>query len=175
MRVVWFLFFTLIVALSWSGTPACARDSYFSTRLGVSLSTLQETLGKVAGPVTFAPRPGSKHGTQEAWLAGNVGIVQAGGDPGNLTTVVLWVAVDEQGKLVGADAQPYLNALAKLFTADSEPILLWVNQVLSRAIAESTDAPHLEASLFAGHQFKATYMPTLSPPMLSLAVTIANE
>ena len=172
---MWFLFFALIVALNWSGPPAFARDSYFSTRLGISLSTVQETLGKVAGPVTFTPRPGSKQGTQEARLAGNVGIVQAGGDPGNLTTVVLWVAVDAHGKLVGADARPYLNAVVQLFTADSEPILIWVDQVLSRAIAESKGSPHLEASLFAGHQFKATYMPNLSPPMLSLAVTIANE
>lgn len=163
-----------LITISVGLVPSLAADSYFSTRLGVSLVTLQAALEKVAGPVTFAPRPGSSQGTQEARLPGNAGIVQAAGSAGNLTTAVLWLPVDEQGKFVGTTARPYLEAFIRLFASDSDPVVLWVGQVLSRAVAESNTAPHLEALLASGHQFKATYMPTLSPPMMSLSVIIAN-
>jgi hypothetical protein len=169
------LFLVSILSVSLDGATAFATGSYFSTRLGISLSTLQEALGKVAGPAVFAPRPGGSQGTQEARLPGNAGIVQAGGDRGNLTTVVLWLPVDTQGKLIGPNARLYLNTFIRLFTPDSESVVLWVDQVLGRALAESKGAPHLEALLSTGHQFKATYMPTLSPAMLSLSVAVANE
>lgn len=170
-----------ICVLSWfftvglGGVVAQAFDPYLSPRLGLSLATLQRALEKVAGPVVFAPRQGSSQGTQEARLAENAGIVQAGGDTGNLAAVVLWLPVDAQGKLAGTKARPYLNAFVELFLRDSEAVARWVDQVLQRAVAKGGNTPHLEAQLFAEHQFKATYMPTLSPPMLSLTVIAARD
>jgi hypothetical protein len=158
-----------------SVTPVHAFDPYLSPRLGLSLAALRAALEKVAGPVTFAPRSGSSQGTQEARLPENAGIVQAGGNTENLTAVVLWLPVDAKGKLAGAQAQPYLDAFVQLFTSENESVVLWVDQVLARAIADGGSAPHLESQLLAEHQFKATYMPTLSPPMLSLTVVAATQ
>ncbi len=165
----------VLLAAGWGGMAAQAFDPYLSPRLGLSLATLQNTLEKVAGPVVFAPRPDSQQGTQEARLAENAGIIQAGGEPENLAAVVLWLPVDAQGKLAGAKARPYLNAFVELFTRDSEPVLHWVEAVLERAVADPGSTPHLESQLFAAHQFKATYMRTLSPAMVSLTVISAEE
>ncbi|HEV8717630.1 MAG TPA: hypothetical protein VGX03_33005 [Candidatus Binatia bacterium] len=162
--------------------PAClsrgtahAFDPYLSPRLGIPLTTLQTTLEKVGGSIIFAPRPGSQQGTQEARLPDNAGIVQAGGDSANLTAVVLWLPVDATGKLAGAKARPYLAAFVRLFTPKSEAIMLWIPQVLERAVVDSGSGPHLESQLLDRHQFKAMYVPTLSPPMLSLTVVAAEE
>ncbi|MGH7963584.1 MAG: hypothetical protein ACRERD_17465 [Candidatus Binatia bacterium] len=153
---------------------AQAFDPYLAPRLGVSLATLQTALEKAAGPVTFTPRTGSQS-TQEARLADNTGIVQAGGDPGNLAAVVLWLPVDAQGKLAGAKARPCLTTFVELFTPESEPVVRWIEQMLERAIADTATPTHLEAQLFAAHQFKALYTRTLSPAMLSLTVISARE
>lgn len=108
-------------------------------------------------------------------MVGHVGIVQAGGEPGNLTTVVLWLPVDAHGQLRGGEARRYLAAFIQLFSPDSEAVVLWLEQVLSRAVAETKKTPHLEALLSSGHQFKAMYLPTLVPAMVSLTVTAASE
>lgn len=155
-------------------TVAQAFDPYLAPRLGVSLATLQTALEKVAGPLTFAPRPGSQS-TQEARLADNAGIVQASGDPGNLAAVVLWLPVDAQGELASAKVRLCLTAFIELFTRESEPIVRWVGQVLERAVADAASPTHLEAQLIATHQFKAMYRRTLSPPMLSLTVVSAEQ
>jgi len=159
---------------SLGGLTVDAFDPYLSPRLGLSLATLQKALEKVAGPLAFAPRPGSQ-GTQEARLPENAGIVQAGGDSENLAAVVLWLPVDAQGKLAGAKARPYLSAFVELFTSESEHMVLWVGQVLERAVADTGSATHLESQLLATHQFKATYLRTLSPALLSLTVVAAEE
>lgn len=156
------------------GTVAQAFDPYLAPRLGMSLATLQTALEKVTGPVIFAPRPGNQS-TQEARLADNTGIVQASGDPGNLAAVVLWLPVDAQGKLAGTKARPCLTAFIELFTRESEPIIRWVDQVLERAVIDTTNPTHLEAQLIATHQIKAMYTRTLSPPMLSLTVVAAEK
>lgn len=178
MRVAWqaacVLFLGQLCTATVAWTAAGAADLYFPTRLDISLATLQQALGKVAGPVSFAPRPGSPQGTQEARLVGNVGMVQAAGEPGNLATVVLWLPVDAQGKLGGGEARRYLVAFIQLFTPDSEAVVLWVEQVLSRAVGGARQTPHLEALLCAGHQFKVMYLPTLVPAMGSLTVTAAS-
>jgi len=155
--------------------PAFAFDPYLAPRLAISLTTLQTTLEKVGGPVTFAPRPGSQQGTQEARLPGNAGIVQAGGGAENLAAVVLWLPVDAKGQLVGAQARPYLDAFVGLFLSDSEETIRWVGQALARATTESGKDPHLESRLLDKHQFKLSYVPTLSPPMCSLTVTAASD
>ena len=157
------------------GLTVHAFDPYLSPRLGLSLAALQKALEKVAGPLTFTPRPGSQQGTQEARLPENTGIVQAGGDAANLAAVILWLPIDAQGKFAGAKARPYLSAFIELFTSDSEQMVLWVDQVLERAIADTGSAPHLESQLLAKHQFKATYLHSLSPAMLSLTVVAAEE
>jgi hypothetical protein len=154
---------------------ARAADFYPSRRLGISLATLQKALEKVGGPLVFAPRPGSTQGTQETRLAENVGIVQASGDPGNLIVAVLWLPVDNQGKLAGAKARAYLDTFSQIFSADREAVARWVKEVLERAVTETEKTPYLESQLFAGHQFKAIYTPTLNPPMVSLTVTAAEE
>ena len=153
-----------------SSVTARAFDPYLSPRLGISLATVQATLEKVGGSLTFTPRPESRQGTQEARLPGNAGIVQAGGDATNLTAVVLWLPVDASGKLAGAKARPYLAAFVQLFIPKGDAIMLWIPQVLERAVADSGGGPHLESQLLDKHQFKAMYVPTLSPPMLSLTV-----
>jgi len=154
---------------------AHAFDPYLSPRLGFSLATVQKALEKVGGPVVFAPRSGSQQGTQEARLPENAGIVQAGGDSANLSAVVLWLPIDAKGKLAGAKARPYLDAFGRLFTSDSESIVLWIQQVLERAVADTGSAPHLESQLLDKPQFKAMYVPTLSPPMVSLTLVAAEE
>ena len=125
--------------------------------------------------MTFAPRPGSQQGTQEARLPGNAGIVQAGGGVENLAAVVLWLPVDAKGKFVGATARLYLDSFVRLFLADSEEITRWVEHALARAATESGKEPHLESRLLDKHQFKLTYVPTLSPPMCSLTIIAADE
>lgn len=171
LRILTLLGF-LIVGLG--SIAAQAFDPYLSPRLGLSLATLQKALEKVAGPLAFAPRPGSQ-GTQEARLPENAGIVQAGGGSENLAAVVLWLPVDAHGKLAGAKARPYLSAFIELFTSESERMVPWVDQVLERAVADTGSTPHLESQLLATHQFKATYLRTLSPAMLSLTVVAAEE
>jgi hypothetical protein len=61
------------------------------------------------------------------------------------------------------------------FTTESEQMALWIDQVLKRAVTETGGGPHLESQLFGRYQFKATYTSSLSPPILSLAVTAAEE
>jgi len=61
--------------------------------------------------------------------------------------------------------------LIQLLTNDSAPILRWTEQVLERAVAEKGSTPYLESQFLQERQFKVTYTPTLSPPMLSLTVT----
>ena len=158
-----------------STVTAQAFDPYLSPRLGISLTTLQTTLEQVGGSLTFTPRPGSQHGTQEARLPDNAGIVQAGGDKENLTAVVLWLPVDATGKLAGTKARSYLDAFVRLFVPENEAIMQWIPQVLERAVADSGSGPHLESQLLGKHQFKAMYVPTLSPPMLSLTVVTAED
>jgi len=171
----WKLTLFILFAVCINGEVAYAADLYLSRRLGVSQSTLQKSLEKVGGPVTFTPRPGSTQGTQEARLPEHAGIVQAGGGSENLAVVILWLPVDQQGRLSGAKAQSYLDALVRNFTAESEQVVLWIDQVLRRAVAETRGGPHLESQLFGRYQFKATYAPSLSPPMISLTVTAAEE
>ncbi|MBI3800268.1 MAG: hypothetical protein HY268_25245 [Deltaproteobacteria bacterium] len=156
-----------------SSVTARAFDLYLSPRLGISLTTLQSSLRQVGGSLVFTPRPGSQHGTQEARLPDDAGIVQVGGDKENLTTVVLWLPVGATGKLAGAKAQSYLDAFVRLFAPESEVVLRWIPQVLERAVADSGGGPHLESQLLDKHQFKTMYVPTLSPPMLSLTVVTA--
>ena len=158
-----------------SGGTVHAFDPYLSPRLGISLAAVKTALETVGGPVTFTPRPGSQQGTQEARLPDNAGIVQAGGDTANLTAVVLWLPVDASGNLAGAKARSYLAAFVQLFIPKGEAILLWIPQVLERAVADRGGGPHLESQLLDKHQFKAIYVPTLSPPMLSLTVVAAGE
>jgi hypothetical protein len=132
-------------------------------------------LEKVEHPVAFALRPGSQHGTQEARLPGNAGIVQAGSDSENLAVVVLWLPVGAPGKLVGPQAQTYLSAFVRLFLTDGAETLRWIEQVLQRAMTDSGKDSYVESRLSEKHQFKVMYVPTLSPPMFSLTVTAAEE
>ena len=169
LLLLWFA----IVSLS--TIPTLAFDPYLSPRLGISLTTLQSALGEVDGPVVFTPRAGSQQGTQEARLPGNAGIVQAGSDTANLAAVVLWLPIAAQGKFANAKSQAYLDAFAHLFLAESEEALRWVEHVLKRAVAEAGRDPYIESHLYNKHQFKAMYVPTLSPPMLSLTVTAAED
>jgi hypothetical protein len=165
----------LSLALSLFCLIAHAADFYAARRLGVSLATLQKGLEQVAGPVTFAPRSGSTQGTQEARLPENAGIVQVAGGNENLAVVVLWLPVDKQGNLVGAKARVYVETVVANFVSESEQLVLWVDQVLKRAIAEPRSAPYLESQLADKYQFKATYLPALSPPMMSLTVAATEE
>ena len=90
--------------------------------------------------------------------------------------VVLWLPVDPKGNLVGAKATAYLKAVVANIVGESEQIVLWVDQVLRRAVAEARSAPYLESKQLAGtYQVKATYLPTLVPPMLSLTMTATQE
>ena len=158
---------SLLASLFIPPSPAFAQ--YPPSYLGISLSELEIALGTVNGPVSFAPRPGSDQGALEARLKENAGIVQAAGSPGNLGVVVLWLPI-EKGKLAQERSRAYLHALIKLLTNDSAPILRWTEQVLERAVAEKGSTPYLESQLLQERQFKVTYTPTLSPPMLSLTV-----
>jgi hypothetical protein len=152
-----------------------AINSYGSDRLGISLQTFQQSLGKGREPLTFSPRPGSTSGTQEARLPENAGVVQAGGDPGNLTAVVLWLPLDQQGKLAGSKAKTYLSEFIKPFVSDSEPLVLWVDTVLARARTNSRSERYLESQLTGGYQLKAVYDPTLPSPMVSITVTATGD
>ena len=156
------LFFFFFVSFTFAQYP----PSY----LGISLSELETTLGKVGGPVAFAPRSGSEQGTLEARLAEHAGLVQVAGSPGNLSVVVLWIPT-EKGKFANARSRDYLDAFIRLLTSDAGSILRWTEQVLERAAAEGGSTPYLESQLLDERQFKATYLPTLSPPMLSLTVS----
>jgi hypothetical protein len=152
-----------------------AADVAVTHRLGVSLPTLQKSLEKVSGPLAFAPRPGSTQGTQETRLPDKAGVVQAGGDPDNLAVVVLWIPVDQQTKRINPGSRGYLDALVRMFISENEPVTLWLDQVLQRALSESAGNSHLESQLFDTYQLKATYVPSMSPPMLSLTVTMSAE
>jgi len=152
-----------------------AADIYLSRRLGISLTTLQKSLEKVGSPVTFAPRPGSTQGTQEARLPENIGMVQASGGNENLAVVILWLPVNKEGHLAGLQARFYLKSFTETFIRDSEPVLLWIDEVLNRAVADSARGLHLESQLFDKYQLKATYMPMLNPPMVSLAITASSD
>jgi hypothetical protein len=167
--------FSLSLALLLFCPAAHAADFSATRRLDVSQETLRKGLEKIGSPVTFAPRVGSTQGTQEARLPDNAGLVQAGGDPENLTTVVLWLPVDDKGNLVGTKARAYLEAIVANFVREREQIALWVDQVLKRALAEARGTLHLESQLLEKYQFKATYMPTLNPPMVSLTVTATES
>lgn len=164
-------FWALSVCCLWAFmAPFPIFAQYAASYVDISLSELKAALGTVAGPISFAPRPGSEQGTLEARLAENAGLVQAAGSPGNLGVVVLWVPI-AKGKFASARSREYLEALVRLFTNDSGPILHWTEQVLEHAVAEGTSTPHLESQFLGERQFKATYLPTLSPPMLSLTIT----
>ncbi len=156
-------------------STAHAADFSATRRLDVSQDALRKGLEKISSPITFAPRVGSKQGTQEARLPENAGLVQAGGDPANLTTVVIWLPVDDKGNLVGMNARAYLEAVVANFVREREQITLWVEQVLKRALTEARGGLHLESQLVEHYQFKATYMPTLNPPMVSLAITVSSD
>ncbi|MGE0683731.1 MAG: hypothetical protein AB7P69_22875 [Candidatus Binatia bacterium] len=160
----------LLVLAFLAVNPSSVLAQYPPSYLGISLSELENALGKVNGPVSFAPRPGSDQGTLEAKLPENAGIVQTAGSPGNLGVVVLWISI-EKGKFASASSRAYLGALMQLLTNESGPILRWIEQVLERAVAESGAAPYLESQLLEERQFKVTYLPTFSLPMLSLTVT----
>lgn len=150
--------------------PVFSLAQYSSAYIGISLSELQAALSKVSGSVTLTPRPGSNQGTLEAKLAENAGVVQAAGSPGNLSAVVLWFPI-EKDKFAHEKSRQYLTAFIQLLTNDSQSIMRWTEQVLERAVVESDGAPYLESQLLEERQFKVTYTPTLSPPMLSLTVT----
>jgi hypothetical protein len=148
---------------------------YGSSYLNVTLSELQAALGKVNGALTFAPRPGSAQGTQEARLPENAGVVQVAGSPGNLSTIVLWLPVDSKGKLASVRSRQYLEAFIGLFTDDASPLVRWTGQVLERAIAEGGSAPYLESQLVEDRQLKVMYSPSLTPPMLSLTINASDR
>jgi hypothetical protein len=154
---------------------AHAADFSAARRLGVSQEALRKGLEKVGGPVTFAPRAGSTQGTQEAYLPDNAGLVQVSGGTENLTVVVLWLAVDQKGNLVGTKARAYVETVVANFVREREPIVLWVEQVLKRALSEVRDRLYLESQLAEKYQFKVAYVPTLSPPMMSMTVTAAED
>lgn len=174
-RSVCLLLLVQLGAVATERTPACAADRSFAPRLGVSLATLAHALAEVAGPVSFAPRPGSPQGTQEARLPAGAGIVQAAGDAGNLTAVVVWLPLAAHGRLPAGQARRYVEAVLRLFTSDSEAVVVWLEQVLSRAVTEAAGAPSLQALLFSRYQFKAMYLPTSTPPLVSLTVTAVGE
>ncbi len=159
--------------------PLCliadADDFYAPRRLGVSLDTLQKGLEKVGGSITVAPRSGSTSGTLEARLPDNAGTVQVAGGKENLAVVVLWLPVDKEGKLVGVKAYAYLETVVANFVSETDQLVLWVNQVLKRAVAEPRSTPYLESQLADKYQFKAAYVSALSPPMMSLTVTATEE
>ena len=167
--------FSLSLALLIFCSPAHAADFSAARRLGVSQETLRKGLEKVGGLVTFAPRAGSTQGTQEARLPDNAGLVQVSGANENLTVVVLWLPVDDKGNLIGTKARVYLEAVVANFVREREQIVLWVDQVLTRALAEARGSLYLESQLAEKYQFKVAYVSTLSPPMMSMTVTAAED
>jgi hypothetical protein len=170
--------FSLVISIVGSVLIASATnadDFAVARRLGVSLATLQKNLEKVAASVVFSPRPGSAQGTQEARLPNKAGVVQASGDQDNVSVVVLWLPIDRQNKRIGLESRGFLNALVRTFISDSEPVTLWLEQVLQRALTESESGPHLESQLFDTYQLKANYVPSMTPPMLSLTLMKSVE
>jgi hypothetical protein len=125
--------------------------------------------------VVFSPRPGSTQGTQEARLPNRAGVVQASGDQGNLSVVVLWMVVDQQKKRLDSGSRGYLDAFMHTFLSENEPVAVWLDQVLQRALTESENDSHLESQLFDTYQLKATYVPSMTPPMLSLTLMKSPE
>lgn len=156
-------------------SPARGSAQYQPSYLNVSLSELQASLRTVDSAVTFAPRPGSAHGTQEARLPENSGVVQAAGSPGNLSVIVLWLPVGTNGQFVNAKSRPYLAALLRVFTEEGDAVVRWVERVLGHAMEDGGKTSHLESQLFDHRQLKALYVPTLSPPMLSLTVEAGGQ
>ena len=108
-------------------------------------------------------------------LPGKAGVVQASGDPDNLAVVVLWMPVDQQKKRIEPGSRGYLDALVRMFLSENEPVALWLDQVLQRALSEGAGNSHLESQLFDTYQLKAMYVPSMSPPMLSLIFSISAE
>lgn len=164
----------LVSAALISSAPR-ADDFAVTRRLGISLATLQKSLEKGAAPVVFTPRPGSTQGTQETRLPNKAGAVQASGDQDNLSVVVFWMAVDRQKKRIDPESRNYLDALVRLFISETESVALWLDQVLQRALTESEGDSHLESQLFDTYQLKATYVPSMNPPMLSLTLMKSAE
>ncbi len=157
------------------GFFALAFAQSFSSPLGVSLSELQAALAKGGDLIAFAPRPGSASGTQEAKLPGNSGVVQAAGSPGNLNVIVFWTPVDAQGHLVGVKGKLYLDVFLRLLTDDPASVSRWIEQSVERAAAEQSGKPSLDSRLVEDFQLKVSYVPSLSPPMLSVTVEAAQE
>jgi hypothetical protein len=60
-------------------------------------------------------------------------------------------------------------------TDDKDPLVRWAEQVLEHGVAEKGSTPYLESRLINERQFKAMYMPTLTPPMLSLTVEASGQ
>jgi len=170
-----FSFFLFLVGAIVLAASSSAQDFAVSRRLGISLATLQKNLEKVAAPIAFASRAGSTQGTQEAPLPNRAGVVQASGDQENLGVIVLWLPVDLQKKRIDSGSRGYLDALVQTFMAESEPVALWLERVLQRALTEGESGSHLESQLFDTYQFKATYVSSLSRPMLSLTLTKSAE
>ncbi|MGE0823196.1 MAG: hypothetical protein AB7G75_24910 [Candidatus Binatia bacterium] len=164
----------IAIGVGLTAAESVAEDLAIARRLGISLATLQESLEKVGGSVTFAPRPGSAQGTQEARLPNQAGVVQAAGDAENLGVVVVWAPIDQQRKTVAAEARGYLETLTGMFLADREKVLLWVDQVINRAIEERAEQSHLESQLFDGYQMKVMYATSLSRPMVSLTISAST-
>jgi hypothetical protein len=167
--------FVFLVGTALITSATKADDFAVTRRLGISLATLQKSLEKVAAPVTFAPRAGSRQGTQEARLPNKAGAVQASGDQDNLSVVVLWVPVDQQKRSFDPGSREYLDAFVRTFVSESESVAVWLDQVLHRALTESEGGSHLESQLFDAYQFKATYVPSMTPPMLSLTLTKSTQ
>ena len=170
LSLIGFLFSTAGIV-----TAASAADFVPTKPLGISLSTLQQSLEKVNRPIVFVPRPGSTQGTQESRLPDKAGVVQANGDRDNLAVVVLWLPIDQQKKRIDSGSRGYLDALVRTFISENEPVVLWLEQVLQRALSESGGTSHLESQLFDTYQLKAMYVPSMSPPMVSLTVTMSDD
>ena len=165
----------LLLTILLNDTGVFAADFVPARRLGLSLTSLQQLLEKVSHPVVFALRPGSSQGTQETRLPNKAGAVQASSDPDNLAVIVLWMPVDTQQKRIALASRPYLEALVKNFLPDPTAVSLWLEQVLQRALEDDASSSHLESQLLDTYQFKASYVPALSPPMLSVTITKSDE
>ncbi len=83
--------------------------------------------------------------------------------------------IDQQKKRIDPGSRGYLDTLVRTFISENEPVALWLEQVLQRALAESAGSSHLESQLFDTYQLKAMYVPSMSPPMLSLTVTMSDD
>ena len=165
----------LFISVVWAVSATGAEDFAVARRLGISLATLQKSLEKVATPVVFSPRPGSTQGTQEARLPNKAGAVQVSGDLDNLSVVVLWLPVDQQNKRYAPGSRAYLEALVRTFISESEPVAVWLDRALHRALTEGEGGSHLESQLFDTYQLKATYVPSMTPPMMSLTLMKSTQ